>query len=191
MSHVRSLVAALAFILPASVPVVGLAQAEAHDPHAGHDHAAHDQAAPSAAKAAAAPDAVVAEQLPTYPLDTCVVSGEPLAAMGKPVDFVHEGRLIRFCCPMCEKKFAADPAKYLAKIDAAVIEAQLPDYPLTVCPVSGKELGAMGEPYDHVSGTRLVRFCCGGCLEAFNDDPAAYLAKVDAAAETAPQAEGE
>ncbi|HTJ78315.1 MAG TPA: hypothetical protein VL357_04910 [Rariglobus sp.] len=61
-----------------------------------------------------------------YPLDTCVVSGEPLTDgdMGPPVDFVYkqEGkpdRLVRFCCNMCVKKFKKDPAKYLKAIDDA------------------------------------------------------------------------
>jgi hypothetical protein len=66
--------------------------------------------------------------------------------------------------------------------DAAVIAAQLPGYPLTTCPVGGKTLGSMGEPYHHVHEGRLVRFCCDGCLKEFNADPAAYLPKIDAAA---------
>ena len=136
-----------------------------------------------AAEEAAAPDAdaVVAAQLPTYPLETCVVSGEELGSMGDPVDFVHEGRLVRFCCGMCEGPFAEDPAKHLAMIDEAVIAAQLPTYPLETCPISGMKLGGMGEPYNHVHGTRLVRFCCEGCLPKFAEDPGAALARIDAA----------
>jgi YHS domain-containing protein len=176
MRHHRITILSAAVLLAAVLPLAALAGEGAH---ADHDHAEH--AAADAAKTDPA-EAVIAAQLPTYPLETCIVSGEPLGAMGKPVDFVHEGRLVRFCCPNCEKQFTGEPGKYLAKIDAAVIEAQSPDYPLGVCPVSGKELGAMGEPYDHVSGTRLVRFCCGGCVDTFNEDPAAYLAKIDAAA---------
>jgi hypothetical protein len=65
---------------------------------------------------------------------------------------------------------------------AAVIEQQLATYPLRVCPVSGKELGSMGEPYNHVHEGRLVRFCCDGCIPDFNQDPAMYIAKIDAAA---------
>jgi len=59
-----------------------------------------------------------------YPLATCVVSGEELGSMGEPFDYVHKApgqpdRLVRFCCESCVKKFKKDPAKYLAKIDAA------------------------------------------------------------------------
>jgi hypothetical protein len=39
----------------------------------------------------------------------------------------------------------------------------------------------MGKPVDFVYGNRLVRFCCAGCIDAFNDDPTAGLAKIDAA----------
>lgn len=160
---------ALALIVAAGLPLVAFAGTDA-------------AAANGAEKTAAAPaDAVIAEQLPTYPLTTCPVSGEDLSAMGKAVDFVYEGRLVRFCCPKCESRFTADPAKYLATIDAAVVQAQAADYPLEVCPVSGNRLGAMGEPYEYVHGTRLVRFCCPGCVDEFETDPASFLAKIDAA----------
>jgi hypothetical protein len=64
----------------------------------------------------------------TYPLTTCVVSGEKLGGdMGKPVIFIYKdpkikndpGREVRFCCPDCVKDFKKDPAKYLKKIDDA------------------------------------------------------------------------
>jgi len=62
----------------------------------------------------------------TYPLDTCVVSGEKLGGeMGAPIDYIHKeagkpDRLVRFCCKMCIPKFKKDPAKYLKLIDEAV-----------------------------------------------------------------------
>ena len=60
----------------------------------------------------------------TYPLDTCVVSGEKLGEMGAPIDFIYKeagkpDRLVRFCCKMCVPKFKKDPAKYLKLIDEA------------------------------------------------------------------------
>ena len=55
----------------------------------------------------------------TYPLKTCVVSGEKLGEMGKPYIYTYEGREIRFCCKGCVKDFKADPAKFLKKLDAA------------------------------------------------------------------------
>lgn len=67
---------------------------------------------------------VAAADAPAYPLGTCVVSGEKLGEMGKPIDYTHkeEGksdRLVRFCCKMCVGKFKKDPAKYLKLIDDA------------------------------------------------------------------------
>lgn len=124
---------------------------------------------------------VIAQQLPSYPLTTCPISNEGLDAMGKPVDMVHEGRLVRLCCKSCVKEFKKDPATTLKAIDAAVIQAQGASYPLKTCPVSMEELGGMGEPIDFVHGTRLVRLCCKGCTKGFQKDPAAALAKIDAA----------
>ncbi|MFH0907335.1 MAG: TRASH domain-containing protein [bacterium] len=63
--------------------------------------------------------AVAADKADTYPLTTCVVSGEKLGEMGDPVIFNYEGREVRFCCKNCKKDFLKDPAKYLKKIDDA------------------------------------------------------------------------
>ena len=57
------------------------------------------------------------ETVKPYPLDTCIVSGEKLGGMGKPVVFVYQGQEIKFCCKMCQPKFEKDPAKYLKKLE--------------------------------------------------------------------------
>jgi YHS domain-containing protein len=132
-------------------------------------------------KAEKANAAVVKTQLPSYPLDVCVISGEKLADQDAPMNVVVEGRLVRTCCGQCAKKVRKDPAKYIAQVETAVKKAQLASYPLKVCPVSGEKLGSMGDPIDVVSGTRLVRLCCKGCVKSVKKDPGAYLAKVNAA----------
>jgi len=63
--------------------------------------------------------AVIDAQLKDYPLDTCVVAGGKLGSMGDPINYVHEGRLVRFCCKGCIGAFKKDPAKYLKKVDEA------------------------------------------------------------------------
>ena len=66
-------------------------------------------------------DLIVAAQKDAYPLEACVVSGEKLGGMGEPVNYVHrdQNRLVRFCCAGCVDEFKKDPAKFLAKLDAA------------------------------------------------------------------------
>ena len=59
-----------------------------------------------------------------YPLKTCVVSGAKLGGMGQPVAYVYKqagqpDRTVMFCCKACIRKFEKEPAKYLAKLDAA------------------------------------------------------------------------
>jgi len=125
--------------------------------------------------------AIIKEQLPSYPLGTCIVSDEELGGMGDPINMVVDGKLVRLCCKGCVKAVKKDPAKYVAKVNAAVIKAQLASYPMETCAVSGEKLGGMGDPIDHVEGTRLVRFCCGGCVKAFKKDPAKFMESVDAA----------
>lgn len=62
-----------------------------------------------------------------YPLKTCLVSGEELGSMGKPVVYVHEGQEIKFCCSDCVDEFKKDPQKYVAKLTAKAA----PDAPKT------------------------------------------------------------
>lgn len=126
-------------------------------------------------------DAAIADQQREfYPLDTCVVSGEPLTSMGEPVERVYNNRLVRFCCAGCVDKFEADSEAYLGKIDAAVIEAQKKDYPLDFCVVSGDELGGdMGDPVDVVQGNRLYRVCCKGCIKSLHENPLKYQTMLD------------
>lgn len=82
---------------------------------------------PAEEETAPAPKAApAAESAPAYPLQTCVVSGEKLGAMGDPVDYMHEGRLVRFCCKGCIGKFKADPQTYLKKLDEAAKAAAAP-----------------------------------------------------------------
>jgi YHS domain-containing protein len=126
---------------------------------------------------------MIKAQLPFYPVTTCLVSGEPLTEDGEDiaVDRIYKGRLIRFCCTDCVKEFEKDPKPTLAALDAAVIAQQGPHYPLKTCPVSGEELGGMGEPYEVIVGNRLVRLCCESCEKDLLADPVQYLRPLDAA----------
>lgn len=67
--------------------------------------------------------AVVEKQSKDYPLKTCVVSKEKLGGdekgMGKPVDMVVAGRLIKLCCKDCKADVEKEPAKFVAAVDAA------------------------------------------------------------------------
>ena len=48
----------------------------------------------------------------------------------------------------------------------------------TVCPVSGEELGSMGEPVVMTHDGKEIKLCCDSCIEKFEADPAKYAAKV-------------
>jgi hypothetical protein len=56
------------------------------------------------------------KKVKSYPLQTCIVSGEKLGSMGKPVGFVHKRQEIRLCCKGCRKDFDKEPAKFLKKL---------------------------------------------------------------------------
>ncbi|MGI9012852.1 MAG: hypothetical protein ACR2GY_01220 [Phycisphaerales bacterium] len=132
---------------------------------------------------AAIDEKMIAQQMPYYPLDTCVVMEQDrLDEMSKPVDLIYQNRLVRFCCNMCVQEFNDDPKQYLDKIDAAIIKQQSEHYPLDTCVVmENSKLGSMGEPIEKVYGTRLVKFCCASCIKKFEDNPTAFIARLDKA----------
>jgi YHS domain-containing protein len=45
----------------------------------------------------------------------CPVSGEEFTITAASPKTVHESKTYYFCCPGCDKKFAANPAAYLKK----------------------------------------------------------------------------
>ncbi|HEV8111918.1 MAG TPA: hypothetical protein VGR31_04025 [Planctomycetota bacterium] len=117
-------------------------------------------------------DAVVAQQKPTYPMKTSPVSDKPLEATA--VDHVYAMRLVRLASPEEVAAFEKDPAPAMAKVDKALIDAQLASYASKTCPVSKEELGKDGEPVNYLYGTTLVRFCCKDCIKSFEKEPAKY-----------------
>ncbi len=137
--------------------------------------------------------AIAKQQRPFYPTDKCIVTDEELTLDGEDVavDYVYRNRLVRLCCKGCIRKFNADPAQYLKKLDAAVIKAQGPDYPLQDCAVlEGSKLGSMGDPVEIVVANRLVKFCCAGCQPKFDKDPAPFIARIDKAWKPVHEARG-
>ncbi len=115
----------------------------------------------------------------TYPLDVCAVAGKKLGSMGKPIDFVHEGRQVRFCCRGCVPKFKANPEQYLAEVDKKIVEAQKKSYPIDYCVLSNEKLDESAK--DVVYNNRLIRLCCGGCVRKLNKDPQSIVKKLDSA----------
>ncbi|MCC6785293.1 MAG: hypothetical protein IT457_20755 [Planctomycetes bacterium] len=112
-------------------------------------------------------------RLAVYPLATCIVSGDALPE-GSP-DFVVAGRRFRTCGEDCRAKLEKEPGAFVAKLDAALIAAQLPQYPLAHCPITGKVLGAMGEPVRLVLDDTLVQLCCAGCVPSAQARAAAIV----------------
>lgn len=128
-----------------------------------------DEAAVAAARA----------QRPTYPLTVCPISGEELGSMGKPVETIVDGKLVKVCCKSCIKGVEKDKTAIIKKIDDAVIVAQKASYPLDTCAISGEKLGDKSK--DTVVGTRLVRVCCDKCAAKVQKDPAESMAKINSA----------
>lgn len=137
------------------------------------------------APAAPASDAeIIAAQAPHYTVLFCVECGRELDEYA--VDIVEQGKLVRLCDVACVPKFRSDVAAGLEARDEALIATQLADYPTDQCVVMEADLDVMGTPKDIVWGSRLVRLCCDACIETFHEDPATYLAMIDAAKQAPP-----
>lgn len=170
--------AALALIaLAAPVAAQGAAPAPAPTP------------APAASAPAAAPGGgvaayeatIIAAQLPSYPMNTCIACGKPWGPDHQPVDIVRQGRLVRVGTD-CVKAFDAQAVKWFKVLDDQIIAAQTATYPLTHCPVTNEELGK--KPKYAIVGTRLIEVCCNDCKKELATNAttaAAAIAKIDEA----------
>jgi YHS domain-containing protein len=58
-----------------------------------------------------------------YPLNYCLVSGDKIGEMGKPITNNYMGQQIIFCCPDCPKEFKKNPDKYMKQLAEAQKQA--------------------------------------------------------------------
>jgi len=122
-------------------------------------------------------DAVIATQRPTYPLRTSAQTGKPLDT-ATTVDVVRVNRLVRLNRDEIPA-FDADPAVAIAKIDKAYIDAQMPGYSMTTCPVTGADLKtARDSVVPYLYGSKLVLFANATAVKTFEADPLKYLDKL-------------
>jgi YHS domain-containing protein len=68
-----------------------------------------------------------------------------------------------------------DPSAVLARLDPVDRDVAVKQ---AVCPVSDHALGSMGAPVKMTHDGATVFLCCDSCKEAFERDPAAFVAKV-------------
>jgi hypothetical protein len=66
------------------------------------------------------------EQRAAYPMQTCIVRGNRLGSMGDPAEVILAGRLVRLCCPPCERELRHEPATYITQLDDAWRKAGRP-----------------------------------------------------------------
>jgi len=122
---------------------------------------------------------IKAALLANYPLNTCVISGNPLTATS--IDLFMDDRLVRICCPNCLTDFSTATDKDLAKLDKAVIAKQSPAYPLDQCPISGEKLNDHEDIINLVLANRLIKLCSTACVQNVKQNPTKTFAMLDSA----------
>src|SRR4051794_23929785 len=127
--------------------------------HGGHaatrDHHAHAHAA---TPAATAKDPV------------CGMTVDP---SGTPHHHEHGGATYHFCSGGCRAKFAADPERYLAKVEPPVRDGDA--VAAVKDPVCGMTVDPARTPHHHEHHGTAYHFCSAGCLAKFAADPDRYL----------------
>ncbi|MCE2885039.1 MAG: hypothetical protein LW806_09105 [Planctomycetaceae bacterium] len=113
-----------------------------------------------------------------YPLETCPVSGEKLGADAVTTvltgmkDKNLDGTQVKFCCSKCEAAFKADPAKFVPKMDEAIVKAA-GAYPIDNCIVMTDEK-LEDDAKTVVYQNRVYKLCCKKCVVRFSKDPAKF-----------------
>lgn len=121
--------------------------------------------------------ALIADQLPFYPLQTSITTGRPLPEA--PIDFIWGNRLFRAADQADKDRILRDPLRALAALDRAVLDAQRATYPIpNACPVQGAILPNESR-IDIVVANRMVRVCCMRCAKVVRSRPGQYLAMID------------
>ncbi len=110
-------------------------------------------------------------QRAAYPLQSCPVSGRPLAQVKNIHEAVHNGTLVRLCCEGCESKFREAADDITTQIQAEAFAQQKQNYPLGVCPITGRSLGK--NAITCMAGTVMIRTCCEKCAAKIDANPTA------------------
>lgn len=155
----------------------------ANAPAASANNTANAPAAP-----ASAPAASTVIKIKPYLLDTCIVSGDKIGSMGKPVVIIQDGNEIKFCCNDCPKDFAKDTAKYMKMIADAekklpanattVKDGPVKPYPLDYSIGSGDKLAGVAKPIVVIYNGQEIKFAKKSDQDAFNKDPMGVLQKI-------------
>lgn len=128
--------------------------------------------------------ATEADNLGVSAQGTCPISGEDLNAMGGPIKVVRGDESLFICCPACLEPIEAEPDRYFGSVisaakateaDAEAVAAQ------ATCPISGKDLNAMGGPIEISRAGKSIFVCCPACIGAVKADAEKYLGPSPAA----------
>ncbi len=126
-----------------------------------------------------APHHAASSDMDGYYLSRCAACPSLLGAKGEAIDVIYDGRPLRFCCEACRVRLDTEPHAVLSGIDDAMIEDQLPHYPIDTSLIDGKPLG--NRPVNFIWGNRLFRARNEADRTRILANPAAVLRTLDKA----------
>lgn len=111
--------------------------------------------------------------------ERCAVMGGKIIPKNS---FVVNGTHVDQCCPGCQKKWRADPAKYFSKLADKKVVLQPAS---NRCPVMPK-MAVNDREYFVTMGSRRFYFCSEGTRTKFLANPAKYMKNLDKMPNTGP-----
>ena len=118
-----------------------------------------------------------------YPTDQCLLCDRILPGKDhRGVDFVIDGVTVRLCGPACQKQAQeldqTGKQELVQRLNLAVVQRDLPEYPLTSSPVSGQKLSSPIDGVNQVFDNTLVRLANEAEVAEFLKDPCGYVLAV-------------
>lgn len=135
------------------------------DPHEGTHNGSHNGAMDDANGMHDSGTTAMGE---LKPQTTCPVMGNPVTKSSQAVDV--RGQRIYICCPGCEAELKADPEKYLQVLHA---KGQYAESLQENCPIMTGNKVTKDSDFVEYKGRR-IHYCCPGCKEPIEADPAKY-----------------
>jgi hypothetical protein len=122
------------------------------------------------------PDIIILVHKPLYPFTVDIANGKPLPE--KPIEYVKGGKLFRLETDGSKALVDANFDTMSKQIDDAVKGQQKPTYPTKKSIVSDREIDET-KAFDKVWNNRLYRLADATEEKTFDDNKAAYKAKLD------------
>ncbi len=118
---------------------------------------------------------LIRSQVEDYPLDRCIVSGNPLGPPRETVQHLQGLQLMRLCCTDCVEAIQDNPEQFVRTLESAYRNHALEELNEApgFCPVTGAALGPRS--IELMWGNQLIRLADEAARRVFLSQPWRYV----------------